>query len=393
MAETGPTLGPSALPFVNPQRAVSEGAGGAGWTYRPVPATDPRPLPVAAAPLDLDIDIVGAGRIWSLAEFHAETASTSLLVLLHGELVHEWYAEGLGPADTFLGASATKSLLAHLVGVAVRSGALELGDLVAEHVPELAGTGYGPVPVGALLTMTSGADWVEDHRDPVGPASTLLAAFGPGQRTASRAVLARVGARCPPGTRYEYCTADSQVLDWVRERATGLEFRSALQRLWAAMGCTADAAVAVDGDGVALAGGGLAATATDWARIGLLQVDGTVSAGIDDTHLLDHDWVDDGSRPSLPFLAPGRLPSTLSTHVGFGYHWWTLDEVGARVSADGSRGQFVYVDRASGVVVVKTSNWAYADPGHDRQCRDLSYLALAAIADTARLSTREGTRP
>ena len=96
--------------------------------------------------------------------------------------------------------------------------------------------------------------------------------------------------------------------------------------------------------------------------------------------LLDPSWVHESSRPQLPFLRPGRLPAALSTHVGFGYHWWPLDGRGDRVSADGSRGQFVYLDRPRRVVVVKTSDWAFADPWPDRQCRDLSYLALPDIA-------------
>lgn len=369
---TSPGLG--SLHFVNPHRS----APGPGWTHLPVPAAAPDPLPVGPRVGFDGVEIVGAGRVWTLPEFHAETASTSLLAVVDGAVAHEWYAEGLGRDDLFLGASATKSLLAHLVGIAVRSGALDLADRVVEHVPELAGTGYAEVPVGALVTMTSGVDWVEDHRDPVGPASALLCAFAAGG--SSRAVLARVGARCAPGTRFEYCTADSQVLDWVRERATGTPFPAALSDLWRQLGCVRDAVVAVDGDGVALAGGGVAAAALDWARVGLLQVDGTLPDG---THLLDHDWTDDGSGTPLPFLAPGRLPSALSTHVGFGYHWWPLDEVGSRVCADGSRGQFVYVDRLHRVVVVKTSRWAYADPWHDRQCRDLSYLALPTLAEAA----------
>ena len=46
-------------------------------------------------------------------------------------------------------------------------------------------------------------------------------------------------------------------------------------------------------------------------------------------------------------------------------------------------GQFVYVDRPRRTVVVKTSAWPYADAWWDRQCRDLSYLALPAIAEVA----------
>ena len=53
---------------------------------------------------------------------------------------------------------------------------------------------------------------------------------------------------------------------------------------------------------------------------------------------------------------------------------------GGGSTADGSRGQFAYVDRDLDVVVVKTSQWPYDDFLVDRQYRDLSYLGLRAVA-------------
>src|SRR5262249_15734046 len=91
-----------------------------------------------------------------------------------------------------------------------------------------------------------------------------------------------------------------------------------------------------------------------------------------------------------------RLPSTITTHAGFGYHWWPLDRAGEHVMADGMRGQFVYVDRPRRIVVVKTSAWPYDDPWWDRQGRDLCYLPLpppphpATPALPAALSGRAG---
>ncbi len=96
--------------------------------------------------------------------------------------------------------------------------------------------------------------------------------------------------------------------------------------------------------------------------------------------LLDADWVNSASRPSAAYLRPGRLPSSITTHAGFGYAWWPLDDDGRRVTADGSRGQFAYVDRDHDLVVVKTSAWPYDDWLVDRQLRDLSYLALGEIS-------------
>jgi CubicO group peptidase (beta-lactamase class C family) len=301
---------------------------------------------------------------------------------VRGRVLHEWYADGVTADDLLLGASMTKSALAHLVGLAVSAGALGVADPVVDHVPELRGSGYDRCTVLDLLTMTSGVDWVEDHRDPDGLASRLVGCFaGAGGR--SRALLAGVGARTDPGTRYEYCTADSQVLDWVRERATGAPYDVALAGLRRTMGCTAEAVVGVDSDGVPMAGGSLAATARDWARVGRLQVDGTVAGTVADGRVLDRAWVDAASTPDRPFLRPGRLPSTITTHAGFGRHWWALDDGGRRVTADGSRGQFCYVDRDHDVVVVKTSRWPYDDFLVDRQLRDLSYLGLPAVASAA----------
>jgi hypothetical protein len=289
-------------------------------------------------------------------------------------VVHEWYADDVGPSTLLLGASATKSALAHLVGLAVGSGALRLEDAVTRHVPELAGSGYDGCTVEHVLTMTSGIDWVEDHRDPDGPASRLVGSFMSGGD--SRSLLVGTRHQDQPGTRWEYCTADSQVLDWVRERATGTTYAEAMTGMWERLGCVRDAVVDVDSDGVAMAGGGLAACAEDWLRIAALQLDGTAYG----EQVLPGSWVRESSCPSRPFTAPGRLPSSITTHAGFGGHWWPLSEDGERVTADGSRGQFCFVDRGLGTAVVKTSLWPYDDSWVDRQQRDLSYLGLPEVA-------------
>ncbi|MDX6372463.1 MAG: hypothetical protein QOD98_1451 [Nocardioidaceae bacterium] len=364
----------SGLRFTDPQRE-------AAWSRAVVPAGAGPELPSSAR--ELRVEIAGAGRSRGLAEWLEETWATSLVVLDRGTVVHEWYADGLDAGTLFLGASMTKSVLAHLVGRAVGEGDLALTDAVTAHVPELLDSGYAGTSVLDVLTMTTGVDWVEDHRDPGSLASRLLGCFAAGAD--SRSVLRDVRPGMAPGTRFSYCTADSQVLDWVRERATGRAYVDDVALLWQDLGCTHDAAVATDGAGVAMAGGGLAATTRDWGRVALLAVDGAVQSH----RLLDPDWVEAAARPAYPFLAPGRLPSSITTHAGFGYHWWPMDADGARLTADGSRGQFACADRRTGAVVVKTSAWPYDDFLVDRQARDLSYLGLHALLDTIPARTKE----
>jgi len=355
-----------------------------GFPHVEVPAPTPRPWPTDLR--SLDARIVGAGRQMGVAEFLEVTSATSLVVVVDGTLVHEWYADGVTADDRLLGNSATKSALALVTGIAVAEGDLpDLDVPVSAHVPELAGSGYRDVTVRQVLTMTTGVGWVEDYHDPDSAASVLIGRWRSGLG-GMRDQIAKIPAGDPPGTRYAYCSPDSMVLDWVRERATGRTFAEAMAAVWRTIGAEQPAVVGLDGPagegGVAMAAGALAVTARDWARIGWLQVDGTW----DGTPVVDSAWVEASSRPGRPFLRPGRLPSNITTHAGFGYHWWPVSDDGSRVMADGMRGQFVYVDRPRRTVVVKTSAWPYEDPWWDRQCRDLSYLALPAIAEAAAIA-------
>jgi hypothetical protein len=351
-----------------------------GFHHLEVAATAPSQWP--RAELALDVRIAGAGREMDLEEFLETTSSTSCVVVVDGVLVHEWYADGVAAEDRLLGNSATKSALALVTGVAVTRGLLDPDTPVVDLVPELSGSGYAGRTLRHVLTMTTGLDWLEDYHDPDSAASRMIGRWRQGVG-GIRDLIAEIPAGAEPGTRYAYCSPDSMVLDWVRERATGQTFPEALAEVWQTVGAERPAVVGLDAPaasgGVAMAAAALAVSARDWARIGWLQVDGTWG----ETSVVDPSWVLASSRPELAFLRPGRLPSTITTHAGFGYHWWPTTDDGTRVMADGMRGQFVYVDRPRRTVVVKTSAWPYADAWWDRQCRDLCYLGLAAIAQSA----------
>src|SRR5438046_8296537 len=238
-----------------------------------VPAPVPRPWP--ARPVPLRATVAGAGRIMDLDEFLAVTVSTALVVVVDGVLVHERYFHGTRAEDRLLGFSATKSALALVVGQAVDDGRLPALDTpVTDLVPELGASGYAGVSLRQLLTMTSGVGWREDYHDPDRPASRMMRRSRAGAGGLRESLL-EMPAGDPPGSRYAYCTPDSLALDWARERATGEAFPAALARLWSALEAERPAVVGLDEQGgVAMAGGSLAATARDWARIGTLQIDG-----------------------------------------------------------------------------------------------------------------------
>ena len=231
------------------------------------------------------------------------------------------------PTSLLLGASMTKSALAHLVGQRRSRGrAAPRGPGRPSTCPSSPGRGY------AGVHRRAPADHDHRHRLGRGPprpdrpghaAGRLLRrrrrrlARPAGRGRADGPARARAGSTTPPTRR---CSTGC---------ASGPPARPTPRR-WpscgATLGCVRDAVVGVDAEGVALAGGGLAACAEDWAAAG--------GAAARPARRTTHgcsapDWVrallDARRRRSLE---PGRLPSSITTHAGFGYHWWPLTDDG-----------------------------------------------------------------
>ena len=90
------------LVFTDPHRS-------AAWAHAVVPPGGTTPLP--SAPRRLATEVVGAGTTRDLDAWLRETWTTSLVVVSGGAVVHEWYADGVGPDTLFLGASATTATM------------------------------------------------------------------------------------------------------------------------------------------------------------------------------------------------------------------------------------------------------------------------------------------
>ena len=82
----------SGLRFVNPQHAADDAL---AQSFRTVLAGGSTPLPGESHALE--VAIAGAGQMFDLAGWNEFTHGTSLVVLRHGQVVHEWYAEGARP--------------------------------------------------------------------------------------------------------------------------------------------------------------------------------------------------------------------------------------------------------------------------------------------------------
>lgn len=286
-----------------------------------------------------------------VADWIAARSVTGIVVLKGGALVHESYYLGTGPEDRRISWSMAKSWLSMLLGILrTEDGVLpDLDVQVAELVPGLKGTAYDGVSLRQVLTMTSGVSFDEDYLDFYSDINRMGRTLALGQPMDGFAASLK-DRSAKPGTRFHYVSIDTHVLGMVIRAATGKPVADLMQeRLIAPMGLEADAYYIADGTGEPFVLGGLNLTTRDYARMGQLVLQG--GRGI-----VPADWLAESTRR--------QAPAEMSA-MGYGYQWWVPPgQDGGEVLAQGIYGQYVFIDRARGVVVaVNSADRGFKEPG------------------------------
>lgn len=334
----------------------------------PVPraAGPARELPPGAADLD---DLV--------APLLERGYADGVAVVHRGALVLERYGGEMSPQSLHLSQSVGKSVLGLLVGVLAGRGALDPRDLVVDHVPEVAGSGYAGATVRHLLDMTAAIDFVEDYAADFWRYDVACGWHPPAPGAETRTVLdflPTIGpARWRHGERLHYATPNTDLLGIVAERAGGAPLPALIAaELWGPMGAEADAALTVDPAGTATIGGGFCATLRDYARLGAL-----VAAG--GSEVVPAPWIDALGAGDPAAFARCTAPEATGGADGYRNQWWRRD---GRTMARGIHGQLVAVDRATETVVTVLSSWPEAT---DRALEAAHRALVARVCD--RLAT------
>ena len=316
--------------------------------------------PAAAVAPATPVPPAAAAAVDRLFANQTEGETRAVVVLLDGRRVIERYAPGYGPTNRFISWSMAKSITSTLVGQLVAAGRLSL-DAPAP-VPAWHRDPADPrarIRLVDLLHMSSGLR----HREvePVEDADTNRALFSDESNDSAAAAEAAPLAD-PPGTKYQYSTLTTVILDDIIVRTiaphatTAAARRAAMQAYlrdqlivpagMASLVCEYDAA------GTMLGGSFCHATARDWAKFGQMYLDGGVVAG---RQVVPHEWITFVTTPS-------------ATNPTYGGQFWLnrggqtegkrpalFPEQGPAdlFSAIGHLGQYVMVSPGKHLVVVR----------------------------------------
>jgi CubicO group peptidase (beta-lactamase class C family) len=368
------------------------------WAFRhmrelipthPIPAGRPVPLRTAARPLGNPAVARLDGSMATVEDVLAGTYTDAFLVLHDGELVAERYFAGMTAGTPHLLMSVSKSVLGCVAGVLAARGLLDPAAPVTAYVPEVGRSGYAGATIRDLLDMRTGVAFRETYTALDAEVRVMERSMGwrpalPGDPRGAYPYLATLGSAGPHGGEFSYRSADSDMLGWACERASGIRIADLVSALiWQPIGAERDAEITCDPLGSAIPDGGISATARDLARFGQTLVDDGRAQG---RAVVPAAWLADVGQPG-----PGVREAFARTDNEYvlpgGWYrsqFWVIPGHGGPVLVClGIHGQLIYADRAARTVAVKLSSWPDA--------QNTAYLvdtlrACAAVA--GRLSPR-----
>jgi CubicO group peptidase (beta-lactamase class C family) len=286
----------------------------------------------------------GGARADYIDRFITEQRVRGVLVLHDGTIRLERYVAPHSPATRWNSFSIAKSITSTLVGAAMKDGYIRsLDDPTTRYIKQLRGSAYDDVTVRQLLTMTSGVKWNEDYTDVNSDVARMYAQPPDPGFDMTVSYVRKLPRESPPGTKWVYKTAETNLVGVLVAEATGKHLADYLsEKIWRPYGMERDAEWMIDDVGHEQGGCCLALTLRDYGRFGQFILDGARVSG---HPIVTENWLAEATRT--------QVSTGSGTSTGYGYQWWTRED--GTFEGRGIYGQTLHIDRGRRLVIVINS--------------------------------------
>jgi CubicO group peptidase (beta-lactamase class C family) len=313
---------------------------------------------------------------YTLEQYLKTFCTTGFLVLKDDRIVFERYLQGRKPSDSLLSASMSKTILALLMGIAVRDGKLALDEHVAAVLPDFRDSAFADATIEDLLRMSSGVAMVNSFEPGVDSDNQAINPMMAPRQDMRDYLKGKKERAAAPGTEFKYNGAQTALLGLILARRLNTNNLTGYleEKLWMPMGAEANGYWIKnyhDQEGVQ---GQFVATLHDYARLGYLVMN---QGRVDGKDIVPADWLAKMTELRRDKPQPSHPPY-------YGLQVWIPQAAGGRSMFWGVNGQNIFVDPVARVVIVHTGNSPRAEFDGNRHLfalRDAIVRSLSAPHD------------
>jgi len=166
-----------------------------------------------------------------LSKFLKEYDTKSFLIVRNDSIIFEWYAPGTSDTTLFTTFSEAKAIITTLIGCAIDDGFIKSVDQsVRDFIPEL-DSSFEKVKIKHLLNHTSGIKFSDDYFSPFAENAQYYYCNDLWTK------ILELKMAYPPGTKFQYQSANPVLLARILERSTHQTVSHYLQeKIWKPLG-------------------------------------------------------------------------------------------------------------------------------------------------------------
>jgi len=274
----------------------------------------------------------------SIDQILEDNKTVAFLIIKNDTIQYEKYFNGYDQESIIPSFSMAKSFTSILIGCAIDEGLIKsIDEPITNYIPELTKNGFEKVTIKHLLQMTSALNFSESYINPFGEA----ASFYYGRNLKKE--ISKLKLKGVPGEKFEYVSGNTQLLGLVLERSLKVKTVTHYfqEKLWTPLEMEYDASWSIDKkkDGSEKTFCCVNARARDFAKIGRLYLN---KGNWNGKQIVSEKWVEESTK----------IDTTNGSIEEYQYQWW-LPTTAGEFMAEGILGQYIYVDPARNIVIVR----------------------------------------
>ncbi len=326
---------------------------------------DVSPIPKGPKVAALDEDLISFddvaieqfdGTVYSFEEHLDSNRTDGFLILHKGKIAYEKYFGNMSESTTHNWFSMSKSLTGLTAAILAAEGKIDLSKSTLDYLPELKGSAWDGTTVEMVMNMLVGIDYNEQYDNPRSDAYKFAKVGGfvkvPGPPSEFESVydyMKSVKKGRDHNEQFHYVSLNTEILGMIITKVTGMPPSEVMsKKIWAKIGAEQDAFIIRNTKGYELVSAAVNSNLRDAGRLGQLMLDDGFYNGEQIVPKSVIQRIKKGG--SVEKFADSKRGKVFKNY-SYAHQWWHTDQ--EAFFAKGLFGQWIYVDPATELVIVK----------------------------------------